>query len=99
MKLRPGIFFLFLFLLPSLGGQEKEAEPRMPDGSSRRLKILKSDAKKSKEDIEKLLALAHELRTAIERNEHHAVDLGALRKTEEIEKLAKRIRGRMKRMP
>ena len=95
MKLRTAIVFLFL---TPLVAQRQEPEPRMPDGSSRRLTILKSDAKKSKEDIEKLIALAHELREAIERSEYHAVDLGAVRKTEEIERLAKRIRGRMKRV-
>ena len=95
MKLRMGIFFL---LLTPLAAQQKEPEPRMPDGSSRRLTILKSDARKSKEDIEKLIALAHELRADIERNEYYLVDLDAIRKTEGIEKLAKRIRGRMKRV-
>ncbi len=95
MKFRLGIVFL---LLTPLVAQQKEPEPRMPDGSSRRLTILKSDAKRSKEDIEKLIALAHELREDIERNEYHVVDLGAIRKTEEIEKLVKRIRGRMKRV-
>ena len=95
MKFRPAIV---LFLLTPLCAQQKEVEPRMPAGRSRNLTILKSDARKSKEDIEKLLALAQALREDIERSEHHAVDLGAVRKTEEIEKLAKRIRGRMKRV-
>ena len=95
MTLRWGIALL---LLAPLFGQREEPEPRMPDGSSRRLMILKSDAKKSKEDVAKLIRLARKLRDEIDRNEYHVVDLGSLRKTEEIEKLAKRIQGRMKRV-
>lgn len=94
MKLRRGIVFL---LLAPLLAQRKEDEPRMPDGRSRKLMILKSDVEKSKEDIAKLIALAEELQEDIDRNEYHTVDLGAVRKTQEIEKLVKRIRARMKR--
>lgn len=94
MKLRRGIVFL---LLAPLLAQREEDEPRMPDGRSRKLMILKSDVEKSKEDIAKLIALAEELQEDIDRNEYHTVDLGAVRKTQEIEKLVKRIRARMKR--
>lgn len=95
MTLRLGIAFL---LVMPLVAQKDEQDPKMPDGSSRTLMVLKSDAKKSTQDIEKVIALVTELQQEIERNEYHVVDLGSLRKTEEIERLVKRIRGRMKRV-
>jgi hypothetical protein len=95
MRLRLGIAFL---LVMPLVGQKEETDHKLPDGSSRTLMVLKSDAKKSKADIEKLIELAGELQQEIERHEYHVVDLGSLRKTEEIERLIKRIKGRMKRV-
>ena len=42
------------------------------------------------------MAAAEELKTELEKNDRYVVSLAAIRKTEEIEKLAKRIRGRLK---
>jgi len=59
--------------------------------------LLKADHAKSLEDAAKLVKLAEELKSEIEKNDRHVLALSALRKTEEIEKIARRIRGRMKR--
>jgi len=50
----------------------------------------------SLDDARKLLALAEELKADIEKNDRYVVSMDTIHKTEEIEKLAKRIRGRMK---
>ena len=59
--------------------------------------ILKEDHKKSLEDAATLMKLSEELRMELEKNDKNVLSLAAIKKTEEIEKLAKRIRGRMKR--
>ena len=59
--------------------------------------ILKDDHKKSLEDAGELMRLSEELRMELEKNDKNVLSLAAVKKTEEIEKLAKRIRGRMKR--
>lgn len=70
----------------------------MPDGRSRTLMILKSDAEKSSDDMERVVELATELQEEIERNEFHTVDLRSIRKAEEIIKLVRRVKGRLSRM-
>ena len=70
----------------------------MPDGRSRTLIILKSDAEKSSDDMERVVELATQLQEEIERNEFHTVDLRSIRKAEEIIKLVRRVKGRLSRM-
>lgn len=77
---------------PDFGRRPRE---RMPDGRSRTLMILKKDAEKSREDMAKVVELATELRDEVEQNEFHTVDLGSVRKAEEIIKLVKRVKSRL----
>ncbi len=71
-------------------------EPRLPNGKSQREAILKQEHEKSLRDASELLKLSEELKAELERNNRHVVSLSSLRKCEEIEKLAKRIKGRLK---
>ncbi len=59
--------------------------------------LLKSDHKKSLEDADQLIKLGEELKIELEKNDRHVLSVKAYKKTEEIEKIARRIRGRMKR--
>lgn len=59
--------------------------------------ILKDDHRKSVEDAGELMKLSEELKIELEKSDRHQLSLAAVKKTEEIEKLAKRIRGRLKR--
>jgi hypothetical protein len=72
-------------------------EPRLPDGKSQQEAILKAEHEKSLKDAAELLALSEELKAELEKNDRHVVSVSSLRKTEEIERLAKRIRNRLKR--
>ena len=74
-----------------------EQQPRLPDGRSLTLAVLKNDVEKSSDDMAKVLSLATELREEIERNQFHTVDLGSVRKAEEIIKLVKRVKSRLSR--
>ena len=72
-------------------------EPRLPNGKSQRDAILKAEHEKSLKDAAELLTLAEELKAELEKNDRHVVSVSSLRTTEEIERLARRIRNRLKR--
>src|SRR5260370_4117348 len=74
-----------------------EPEVRLPDGRSQRNAIAKDDYQKSLEDARELVKLAESLQAELEKNDQYVVSISEIRKTEDIEKLAKRIRGRLKR--
>ena len=59
--------------------------------------LLKEEHKKSLEDAADLVKLSEELKIELEKNDRHVLSVTAMKKTEEIEKIAKRIRGRMRR--
>jgi len=48
------------------------------------------------ESPQDLIDLAESLKMGLEKGEQHVLSLGDIKKTEEIEKLAKRIRSRMR---
>ena len=68
---------------------------RLPNGKSQRDAIAKAAYEKSLQDAADLVRLSEDLRTDIEKNKAFVVSVPAIKKTEEIEKLAKRIRSRM----
>jgi len=74
-----------------------EPDVRLPDGKSQREEILKEEHKKAIADSDKLIKLAEELKADLEKEEHHVLSVSSLKKTEEIEKLARKIRERLKR--
>ncbi|HYP08696.1 MAG TPA: hypothetical protein VER03_20855 [Bryobacteraceae bacterium] len=74
-----------------------EDDPRLPNGKSQKEEILKADHEKSVEDAGKLIALSEDLKIELEKNDRHVLAVGTLKKLDEIEKLTKRIRGRLKR--
>lgn len=74
-----------------------EPDERLPNGKSQKEEILKADYRKSLDDSRELVKLAEALQLELEKNDRYVVSLTAIRKTEDIEKLAKRIRGRLKR--
>ena len=76
-------------------GEDPE-DVRLPNGKLQRDEILKADFQKSLEDARALSKLADELKVALEKNDRYVLSIGTLRKTEEIERLARRIRDRLK---
>jgi hypothetical protein len=59
--------------------------------------ILKAEYQKSLDDARELSKLAEELKTEFEKNGPRVVSLATLKNSEQIEKLAKRIHGRLNR--
>ncbi len=72
-------------------------EARLPGGKSQVEAMLKEDHKRSIQDAAQLLELAEGLKQELEKDDRHVLSVSSLRKTEEIEKLAKKIHGRLKR--
>ncbi|HEX8984855.1 MAG TPA: hypothetical protein VF767_05475 [Bryobacteraceae bacterium] len=91
---------LALTLWPLAAGVQEpppQDDVKLPSGKSQREEILKSEHQKSLRDIVELRKLAGELQAELEENDYHVLSISALKKTEQIEKLAHKIRDRMKR--
>jgi hypothetical protein len=73
-----------------------EDEVRLPNGKLQRDEILKSEYDKSLQDAIDLQRLSNELRTDLEKTTPFVMSISMIKKTEEIEKIARRIRGRLK---
>jgi len=70
---------------------------RLPSGKSQQEEILKADHQKDLKDAAQLIELSEQLKAELEKNDRHVLSISSLRKTEQIEKLAKRIRSRLRR--
>lgn len=79
--------------LPPTGDEEG----KLPNGKSQHEEIAKADYKKNLDDAIELAKLADELKTDIERDDRYVISVKSIKKTEDIDKLAKSIRGRLKR--
>jgi hypothetical protein len=69
---------------------------RLPNGRSQRDEILKAEYRQNVKDAGQLVELAEQLRQEIEKNESYVLSLSALKKTDDIEKLVKKIRARLR---
>lgn len=102
MSVRKRVVFTFPLVVGMLVAQARPTEPvpdgpRLPDGRSQREEILKADHEKSLRDADELMTLSEELKIELEKNDRHVVSVAMLKKLDDMEKLVKRIRGRMKR--
>jgi len=70
---------------------------RLPNGKSQREEIAKADYKKNLDDATELARLAEELKADLEKESAYVVSLKTIKKTEDIEKLERNIRARLKR--
>ncbi|MBC7927950.1 MAG: hypothetical protein H7039_20080 [Bryobacteraceae bacterium] len=103
--MNPRIRVLFLLIVvTTLKGQDagpqsptRPEDPKLPDGTSQREAILKDDHARSLKDAAELTRLGEELTTDLEKNDRHVLSIQTLKKLDEMERLIRRIRGRMKR--
>jgi len=80
------------------GGPEGDAQKgKLPNGKLQMDEILKADHAKSLDDLRQITELSQSLAAEMERDTSHVLSLSSIRKTEEIEKLARRIRSRMRK--
>jgi hypothetical protein len=84
---------------PTLGHPppgKDSSDAKLPNGKSQREEMLKSDFQKTQEDAAKLVELSQSLQKDLEADGRHVLSLANLKKADEIEKIAKRIRGRIR---
>jgi len=79
-----------------VGTEQDAPEIRMPDGKSQKEAILKAEHQQNLKDAAELADLAEQLKADLEKNDRYILSMSTLKKTDEIEKLAKRIRARLR---
>ncbi|HWR53279.1 MAG TPA: hypothetical protein VN428_19390, partial [Bryobacteraceae bacterium] len=70
---------------------------RLPSGKLQRQEILRADHEKNLEDTARIQQLAREIEQELKESGYTVLPTHSLRKAEEIEKLAKRVKGRLRR--
>lgn len=106
MKLRiyRGAFLLMLTAASPIAlSQETTAplpqiqeDPKLPDGRSQRDEILKVERADNIRDAGKLVEMAEGLKADLEKSDRFVLSMDTLKKTDDIEKLVKKIRARLR---
>jgi Tfp pilus assembly protein PilO len=74
----------------------EEEEVILPSGKSQKDEILKAEYAQNLKDAADLSDLAQQLKLDLEKNDRYVVSMATIKKTDDIEKLAKRIRARLR---
>ena len=77
------------------GGVEEE-DVILPNGKSQKDEILKAEFQQNLKDAAELADLAEQLKIDLEKNDRYILSMATLKKTDDIEKLARRIRTRLR---
>ena len=80
---------------PGRGGQPEST--RLPNGKIQRDEILKAEYEKSLKDARELVDMSKSFELDLEKSDAFVLSLPLLKKLDEIEKISRRIRARMKR--
>jgi hypothetical protein len=78
-------------------GSSSAPDARLPNGKLQADEILKSEHEASLKDAAELAELADQLKIDLEKSDRFVVSMATIKKTDDIEKLAKRIRSRLRR--
>ena len=95
------LFFPALALVAQRGGglpDPFDNDAKLPNGKSRKDAIVKQDHKRNQEDSVALATLSAEVREELAAQESNIVSAKMIKKLEEIERLSRGIRGRLKRL-
>ena len=89
------------FAVPQRGARsqspaEDETDVRLPNGKVQRDEILKAEHEQNLKDAAQLADLAEQLKQELEKNDRYVLSISTLKKTDEIEKLVKKIRSRLR---
>jgi hypothetical protein len=78
------------------GPGDDDQDVTLPNGKSQRDEILKAEHRQNLKDAADLAELADQLKVDLEKNDRYVVSMATIKKTDDIEKLAKRIRSRLR---
>jgi hypothetical protein len=81
---------------PIPSASDREEDHKFPNGKSQNDAIAKQNHEQALKDTNDLIAVAEQLRAELQKAGKYVVPISSVKKTEEIEKLARRIRGRLK---
>jgi hypothetical protein len=88
-----------LLIQPDIGAAQAQEEPelRMPGGKPQQEELLRRDYEENLKDAARLVDLAQSLKNELEKGSYRILSMNAIKTTEEIERISKRIRNRMRR--
>jgi hypothetical protein len=72
------------------------ADIRLPSGKMQRDEILKAEHEQNIKDAAKLIEMADDLKQSLEKEDRYVLSLSTVKKTEDIERLVKKIRSRLR---
>jgi hypothetical protein len=75
---------------------DTEQDQKLPNGKSQKDAIARENHQKALRDAEELVRLSTQLQEDLKKSGEYIVPLSSVKRTEEIEKLARRIRNRLK---
>jgi hypothetical protein len=78
------------------GADRQSDGPRLPNGKLQRDEILKAEYEQNLKDAARLVEMAEDLKQELEKNERFVLSMSTLKKTDDIEKLVRRIRSRLR---
>jgi hypothetical protein len=76
-------------------GTDQQDDVILPNGKPQKDEILKAEHQQNLKDAAELADLAEQLKIDLEKNDRYVLSMATLKKTDDIEKLAKRIRARL----
>jgi hypothetical protein len=78
------------------GTPNPDEDKKLPNGKSQKDAIAQQEHAEALKEADRLVELANDVKNELEKAGNFIVPLSTLHKTEEIEKLARKIRGRLK---
>ena len=74
----------------------QEQDQKLPNGKSQRDEILKAEREENIRDAGRLVEMAEALKADLEKSDRFVLPMSTLKKTDDIEKLVKKIRSRLR---
>ena len=101
LKLFRGAFLVSLAVVAPAALQDQpyghlQEDPKLPNGKSQRDEILKAERDDNIRDAAKLIEMSSALKVDLEKSDKFVLSLDTLKKTDDIEKLVKKIRLRLR---
>jgi len=94
----PGLFLLTVCILfGQTSPIKEEADVKLPNGKSQKDEIIRIDYEHNLRDAGKLARLSEEIKDDLEKGDRYLVSTKTLKKLEDVEKLSKDIRQRLRR--
>lgn len=103
MKLRmfQGVFLLILTTVAPVASPQHDSvagvpEDKLPNGKSQKDEILKAEREENIRDAGRLVEMSEGLKANLEKDDRFVLSMETLKKTDDIEKLVKKIRTRLR---